>query len=76
LEGVEAVCGVTAVQVKGKGGIMSREEGEKGGEMRTVKFGRSGGSVWRNRDVRKVERWGSRKREMGMGKNGKGREWR
>jgi hypothetical protein len=33
---------------KGRRGIMSREEGEKGGEMRMVKFGRSGGSVWRD----------------------------
>jgi hypothetical protein len=74
LEGVVVVCGETAVQVKGKEGIMIREEGEKGGKMRMVKFGRSGGSVWRDRGARKVERWGSRK--GGMGKSGKGREWR
>jgi hypothetical protein len=57
--GVEVVGGGTAVRVKGRGGVISREEGEKGGEMRMVKFGRSGGSMscmWRDRGARKVER--------------------
>jgi hypothetical protein len=56
LEGVEVVCGETTVRVKGRGWIMSREEGEKGGEMGMVKFGRSGGSVWRDRGADKGER--------------------
>jgi hypothetical protein len=64
--GVEVVDGRTAVRVKGRGGIISREEGVKGGEIRMVKFGRSGGSVWRDHGTRKVERWGPRKGEMGM----------
>jgi deoxyribose-phosphate aldolase len=74
--GVEVVCGGTAVRVKGRGGIMRREEVEKGVEMGMVKFGRSGGNVWIDRRARKVERWGSRKGEMGMGKSGKGGSWR
>jgi hypothetical protein len=54
--------------VKGRGGIISREEGEKDEEMRMVKFGRSGGNVWRDRDARKVQRWDQERERWGWGK--------